>query len=255
MSDLRRPRTMDIGMYNKKGAKTLYQDTVPSKTPACSSPQTIAYYARGLFLLLALFTWVSVSGAESGMQRIVIIGDSLTAGLGLPREDAYPAVLQRRLQSEGHAFTVVNAGISGDTSSGGLRRIDWLLKEPAKYVILALGANDGLRGIDTNLTKNNLSKMISRIRKKNSDTTIILAGMLVPPNMGEEYANKFRSVFPAVAAEQKVHLLPFLLEGVAAEPEKNQADGIHPNEEGQKIIAQNVWSVLQPLLQQSPAKN
>jgi acyl-CoA thioesterase-1 len=211
-----------------------------------SSPLRL-YFVFIFSLLLSSHLWPTPLWAEEE-TRIVIIGDSLTAGLGLPKEDAYPAIIERKLKSLGHSCTVVNAGISGDTSAGGLRRIDWLLKKPADIVVLALGANDGLRGIDTELTKNNLSNIIARIRKKSIDTKIILAGMLVPPNMGEDYANKFRAVFSEVAKENTVHLVPFLLDGVAAEPEMNQSDGIHPNVAGQRIIADNVLTVMEPLL-------
>jgi acyl-CoA thioesterase-1 len=194
------------------------------------------------------------SVSPSGTFRIVFLGDSLTAGLGLPEDEAYPAIIQQKLrqrsagQPQGKQVEVINAGISGDTSAGGLHRLDWLSKQPIDILFLALGANDGLRGLDPQLTKANLKAIIEKTRARFPAVKIILAGMLVPPNMGKSYADEYQRIFPELAKEEHTLFLPFLLAGVAGNPKLNQADGIHPTAEGQKIIAENVWKVLEPLM-------
>ena len=177
---------------------------------------------------------------------IVALGTSLTAGLGLAQSEAWPALVQARLDREGYRYRVVNAGVSGDTSAGGLSRLDWQLGQKPAIVIVELGANDGLRGLPVAQLKENLGKIIARSRA--AGAAVVLAGMQAPPNMGADYADSFRALFPALADEYHVPLVPFLLAGVAAEARLNQADGIHPTAEGQRIVADNVWTTLAPLL-------
>lgn len=179
---------------------------------------------------------------------ILCFGNSLTAGMGLNVEEAFPAVLQRKLDSLGLQYKVVNAGVSGETTAGGKNRIEWILNQKVDIFILELGANDGLRGISPTETKNNLQAIIDVVREKNVDTQIILAGMQMPPNLGEEYTTKFKNIFPELADENNVKLIPFILDKVAGIPELNQADGIHPTIEGQKTMAENVWEVLEGIL-------
>ena len=181
-----------------------------------------------------------------GGFRIVAFGDSLTAGLGLPAEEAYPARLQQRLESAGYRGLVVNAGVSGETTAGGLRRIDWALEGEVQILILALGGNDGLRGLPVDQMQDNLARMLAAARDRGA--RVLLAGMEAPPNFGTNYANRFRGVFERLAAEFEVVFVPFLLEGVAGAAELNQADGIHPNAEGAERVAAHVWSALEPMV-------
>lgn len=187
--------------------------------------------------------------ADPARRTILILGNSLAAGLGLDPEQAFPALLQQKIDSLGWPFEVVNAGLSGETSAGGLRRIDWLLRRPIDVLVLELGANDGLRGIPPEVTKANLQAIIDKVRAANPDVHIVLAGMQAPPNLGEAFTASFRDLFPALARENDAALIPFLLEGVAGIPELNQADGIHPTAEGHRIIAETVWRTLRPLLE------
>ena len=182
---------------------------------------------------------------ESALKRIVILGDSITAGYGLERSQAYPALLQRKVQETGLPFEVVNAGVSGDTTAGGLRRVQWALGGGASVCVIALGGNDGLRGLPVTQTEANLMGIIRAVRLKNPDTIIILAGMQMPENLGREFREAFAAVFPRVAAQCETLLVPFLLEGVGGDPRMNQDDQIHPNVEGQKRVAENVWKVLE----------
>jgi acyl-CoA thioesterase-1 len=179
---------------------------------------------------------------------VLFLGTSLTAGYGIGAEHAYPALIQQKLDAAGYRLRVVNAGISGETSAGGLRRIDWSLQQPVRVLVLELGANDGLRGLSISSLRENLSEIIERTRKRYPDAAIVIAGMEAPPNLGSAYTNEFRDVFRDLADEYDAALVPFLLEGVAAVPELNQDDGIHPNAEGQKRIAENVWKVLRPVI-------
>ena len=182
-------------------------------------------------------------------KTILFFGNSLTAGYGL--EDpatAFPALIQKRIDSLGLNYTVVNAGVSGETSSGGNGRIDWILKQPVDIFILELGANDGLRGIPIAETERNLQAIIDKVKAKNQDVKIILAGMMVPPNMGPEYSKGFREIFPALAKKNGTPFIPFILEGVAGEEKLNQGDGIHPTVEGHRIVMENVWEVLRGVL-------
>lgn len=185
------------------------------------------------------------SQAEGEEKNVILFfGNSLTAGMGLELSEAFPARIQNRLDSLGYNYEVVNAGLSGETTASGKNRIDWVLNQEVDVFVLELGANDGLRGIPIAETRENLQDIIDTVREKNPETKIILAGMQIPPNMGENYTTDFRNIFPDLAEKNDVALIPFLLEGVAGDPELNQQDGIHPTAEGYKIVAENVWSVL-----------
>jgi len=185
---------------------------------------------------------------EDARKRILFFGDSLTAGYGIGRSQAYPALIARRIEKAGLPYEVVPAGLSGETSAGGLRRIDWMLRRRIDVLVLALGANDGLRGIDPAETEANLQGIIDKAQAKNPGLEVVLAGMRAPPNMGEAYASKFRDIFPRLAERNDAALAPFLLEGVGGERRLNLPDGIHPNPEGHRIVAENVWEALEPLL-------
>jgi acyl-CoA thioesterase I len=178
--------------------------------------------------------------------RIVMLGDSLTAGLGLPIESAYPSLLQRRLDAEGYRFEVVNAGVSGDTSAGGLSRLDWALQGDVRVLVVALGGNDALRGLPPEQLKQNLGQIIERAQARK--IRVVLAGMESPPNWGRDYNVSFHKVYTALAAEYHVPLVPFLLQNVAGSETLNQRDGIHPTAEGARIVADNVWAVLKPVV-------
>ena len=182
-------------------------------------------------------------------QTVLFFGDSLTAGYGLDPAQAFPALIQAKITARGWDFQVINAGLSGETTAGGLRRIDWVLQRPIAVLVLALGANDGLRGLPLDEAKRNLQAIIDRTRHKYPQVKIVLAGMQVPTNLGREYTTGFRMMFPDLAAANAITLMPFLLEGVAGIPALNLPDGIHPNPAGHKIIAEHVWQVLEPLLQ------
>lgn len=185
---------------------------------------------------------------EPVSQVILFFGNSLTAGYGLDTLEAFPELIGNRLDSMSLDYKVVNAGLSGETSASGRNRIDWVLQQEVSILVLELGANDGLRGIDPAETKENLGAIIDIFREKNPSGQVLLAGMEVPPNMGPDYAAKFRIVFKDVAAEYDIALIPFLLEGVGGEEQLNQADGIHPTGEGHRILADNVWAVLSDML-------
>ena len=193
---------------------------------------------------------VVVDDTAQTEKVILFFGNSLTAGYGLEPSEAFPALVQQKLDSLGYDYRTVNAGLSGETTASGLSRLDWVLERQAVDVfVLELGANDGLRGIEPTETQRNLVAIIDQVRAANPEVEIVLAGMLVPPNMGNAYTERFQEVFPAVAEARDVTLIPFLLEGVAGDPELNQADGIHPTAPGQKIVTENVWPALKPLLE------
>jgi acyl-CoA thioesterase-1 len=180
---------------------------------------------------------------------VLIIGTSLTAGMGLDPDEAYPAVLQRKADSAGFRVRIVNAGLSGETSAGALRRVDWLLRQqPADLVLLETGANDGLRALDVDSTRENLRAILRKVRGALPNARLFLAQMEAPPNLGADYTSRFRVMFADVARAEGATLVPFLLEGVAAVPRLNQGDGIHPNREGARRVADNVWRTLAPAL-------
>jgi acyl-CoA thioesterase-1 len=187
-------------------------------------------------------------GSPPPRPRVVALGDSLTAGYGLLESQAYPSLLQKLMDQDGYAFEVINAGVSGDTSAGGLRRLDWALEGNVGVLILALGANDGLRGLPIAAMKENLGTIIDRAREKN--VVVILAGMEAPPNYGPEYVQGFRAAYRELAARKKVVFVPFLLDNVAGVSTLNQPDGIHPNEAGTRIVADTIWPVLRTVLDQ-----
>jgi len=181
---------------------------------------------------------------DTSDKVMLFFGNSLTAGYGIELEEAFPALIQERLDSLGYHYTVINSGLSGETTSGGLNRINWVLNQNVDVFILELGANDGLRGIPLDQTRNNLQAIIDAVKSKNPETQIIMAGMQIPPNMGPEYTTEFRKIFPELAETNKIPLIPFLLAGVAGIPDLNLEDGIHPTAEGHKIVTENVWEVL-----------
>ncbi|MBK9254894.1 MAG: arylesterase [Saprospiraceae bacterium] len=185
---------------------------------------------------------------KNDVRYILFYGNSLTAGYGLDEDKAFPALIQKRIDSLNLKYTVINAGLSGETTSGGLNRITWVLKQKVDVFVLELGANDVLRGLDLKETESNLSAIIDKVLESNPNTKIILAGMQAPPNMGTEYTRTFASIFPKLAKKYNAALIPFLLEDVASIPALNLADGKHPNEEGQKIVCENVWRVLEQVL-------
>src|SRR5688572_5443630 len=185
--------------------------------------------------------------AKSTAPRIVAFGDSLTAGLGIPRERAYPAVLQRKLEEAGIELQVINAGVSGDHSADGLRRVNWALEGDVRLLIVALGANDGLRGLPVSQMKANLQSIIHRARQR--AIPVLLVGMEAPPNYGEQYAQSFRQVFRDLARENKVVFVPFMLDGVAGIPDLNQSDGVHPTSAGAARVADHLWPAVKTMMQ------
>ena len=183
----------------------------------------------------------------SNRPKIIAFGDSLTAGFGLTERESYPYLLQERLNAEGYNYEVVNAGVSGDTSLGGLERVDWVLEQDnVRILVLELGANDLLRGVPPAKMKNNLDKIIRKAKAKNVE--VLLCGMLAPPTMGADYQRDFTNAFPDLADEHKIRYVPFLLEGIALQRELNQADGIHPNPQGTRIMMENIFKELKPML-------
>jgi len=194
---------------------------------------------------------------EDERAPVVFLGTSLTAGLGVDPAQAYPALIQEKIDSAGLPFRVVNAGVSGETSAGGLRRIAWLAEQPIDVLVLELGANDGLRGHDPESTRANLQAIIDTVRAHHPDAAVVIAGMEAPPNLGDAFTSRFRALFPALARANGAALIPFLLDGVAAVPELNQSDGIHPSPAGHRVVAETVWRALEPLLlaRASPAQD
>lgn len=198
---------------------------------------------RSFFILLFL-----IFQATPKTQTLLFFGDSLTAGYGLSPEEAFPNLIEKQLIKNGKKVKVVNAGLSGETSAGGLSRLDWVLKQPVEIFVLELGANDGLRGLPLDQTRKNLQSIIDKVKTKYPQTKIVLAGMMVPPNLGNAYTNEFQKMFPDLAKKNNATLIPFLLNGVAGDEKLNQADGIHPNVEGHKIVAHTVMKIIEPLL-------
>ena len=202
-----------------------------------------------LALLLSLLSSFASFADSAGKGTVLVLGDSIAAGYGLDSDKAFPRLLQAKVDAAHLPFTVVNAGVSGDTSAGGLRRIDWQLKRPCDVLILELGGNDGLRGLSVDDMQRNLQAIIDRTRAKYPKAEIVIAGMQMPPNLGSEYARAYRNAFFTLAQRNHASIVPFLLEGVGGVAELNQADSIHPTAQGHKIVAENVWKVLQPILQ------
>ena len=186
---------------------------------------------------------------QASPQTILFYGDSITAGYGLSMQEAFPALVEEQLIKKGKKVRVVNAGVSGETSAGGLTRIDWILRQPIDVCFLELGGNDGLRGLPLDQTKKNLQAIIDKVKAKNPDVKLVLAGMQVPPNLGPEYTREFRNIYPSLAKENNATLIPFLLEDVGGDEKLNQPDGIHPNAQGHRIVASNGTRILLPLLE------
>ena len=207
----------------------------PQNDPSQTSSQTVRSHQKG------------ISRPQAHWPRIVAFGDSLTAGYGLSSDESYPAILQERLINANYHYKVINAGVSGDTTAGGLRRLDWVLKSRPTIVILVLGGNDGLRGLPLDDTYANLEKIIQRL--KSEGVTILLAGMKIPPNYGENYTSEFSTMYQKLAEDYDVTFMPFFLEDVAMRPHLTQADGIHPTAEGYQIIVDNLLESLVPLLE------
>lgn len=203
-------------------------------------------------LLISLAIFLDLPGLRAAEPHtVVFLGDSITAGYGLenPAAEAYPALIQAKISAAGRTYRVVNAGVSGDTTAGGLRRLDWIFRQRVDVLVIALGGNDGLRGVNPGVTRDNLQAIIDHARQRQPAIRIVLAGMQMPANMSGEFMQNFRDIFPELAARNSVNLVPFLLEGVGAVPELNQADLIHPTARGQSVIAATVWKYLQPALQ------
>jgi acyl-CoA thioesterase I len=211
--------------------------------------KTVAGKLLPLLCALAPLCFV-VSSPAAGTKTVLFFGDSLTAGYGLedPSTAAFPARIQKKIDDASLPWRVVNAGLSGETTAAGCRRVDWILRQHVDIFVLELGGNDGLRGLAPEATRANLQAIVDRVRAKYPQTQIVLAGIAAPPNMGAEFTRAFAAIFPDLAEKNHLPLIPFLLEGVAARPELNQADGIHPNEKGHAIVAETVWAVLNPLL-------
>jgi acyl-CoA thioesterase-1 len=198
-------------------------------------------------LLAALAATLALAAPAHAVERVIVaFGDSLTAGLGVTPEESYPARLQARLRADGYAYRVVNAGASGDTTAGGLRRVDWALKNRPDIVIVALGANDALRGQDLASVRANLDAIVARFQK--AGARVLLAGMEVPPNYGARYAADFRRLYAEVARKRGAAFMPFLLDGVAGDPQLNLPDGIHPTAEGYRIVVEHLWPHVEPML-------
>jgi len=208
-------------------------------------------------LCLGLLSWrvceaetvSNASGTLPADKSLVVLGDSLSAGFGVDLSEAWPARIQEKIREAGLPWKLVNAGLSGDTSAGGLRRLDWILRRPVDALLLELGSNDGLRGLPLEATRTNLQTVIERTRAKYPKVRIVLAGMKMPENLGEAYTRQFETLYRDLAATNKVALIPFLLDGVGGRAELNLPDQIHPNVEGHRRVATNVWKVLQPVLQ------
>ena len=201
------------------------------------------------FLTVMLLCASASVRAEDANRTILFLGDSLTAGYGLDEARAFPALVQAKIDSLGWSFEVINGGLSGETSAGGLRRVTWLLRRKIDILVLALGGNDGLRGIPASEMQQNLQGIIDRARTTYPDVQIILAGMEAPPNLGDAYTAAFRAVFPTLAEKNRIPLIPFLLEGVGGIADLNLPDRIHPNAQGHRIIAETVWHALKPILE------
>lgn len=200
------------------------------------------------FRPILFITVIILLGSWSSTTTIIFYGDSITAGYGLDPELAYPAVVEKSLRDQGHNVKVINAGLSGETSAGGASRINWILRQSVDVFVLELGGNDGLRGLDLASTKKNLQEIIDKVKAKYPDVKLVVAGMMVPPNLGEEYTSEFVDLYPSLAEKNDAILIPFILEDVAGKEQFNLPDGIHPNAEGHKVVGKNVAKKLVPLL-------
>lgn len=199
-----------------------------------------------IVVFIALIASLSVYAQEK--KSILIFGDSITAGYGIEPQQAFPAIIQNKIDSAGLNYEVINGGLSGETSAGGLRRIDWVLQREIDVMILELGGNDGLRGIDLSSTRENLQQIIDKALAKNSDMEILIAGMQVPPNLGTEYTKDFQDLYPSLAKKNDLILIPLILDKVGGRDEYMQSDQIHPNIQGHKVVAEKIWDTLFHLL-------
>ena len=202
------------------------------------------------FVALSLLLVAASAARAAAPRTVVFFGDSLTAGYGLddPATEAYPALIQQKIAAAHLPWRVVNAGLSGETTSGGARRVEWILRQPVDVFVIALGGNDGLRGIDPALSRASLQSIIDRVREKNPAAQLVLAGMMLPPTLGADYTRAFAAMYPELARKNSATLLPFLLDGVAGSPALNQPDQIHPTARGHAVVAETVWKFIQPLL-------
>ncbi|HAH49872.1 MAG TPA: arylesterase [Balneola sp.] len=201
---------------------------------------------HSFFIIFSLIMSMNVYSQEK--KSILFFGDSISAGYGLEPQQAFPAIIQHKIDSLGLNYEVINGGLSGETSAGGLRRINWVLQRDIDIMILELGGNDGLRGIDLSSTKGNLQQIIDRAKAKNPEMEIIIAGMQVPPNLGTDYTKKFQELYPELAEENNIPLIPLILDEVGGRDEFMQPDQIHPNAEGHKVVAETIWEILYPIL-------
>jgi len=195
-----------------------------------------------------IITFLSLNLSAQEQETILFFGDSITAGYGLTEEQAFPAIIQQKIDSLGLNYKVINSGLSGETTAGGLRRIDWVLQQHVDIFVLELGGNDGLRGINPLNSKQNLQGIMDKVRETYPEADILLTGMEAPPNMGQTYTSRFREIYTELRNENEVSFMPFILEGVAGDPDLNQSDGIHPTEAGHRVVADDLWEYLRPML-------
>ena len=208
------------------------------------------YFYPAVLGLLLIHVFLSENlVAQNNPITILCFGNSITAGYGINPEQAYPAILETMIKDEGKECRVINAGLSGETSAGGLSRVNWVIRQPIDIFLLELGGNDGLRGLPLDQTESNLQAIVDAVTSKYPEVKIVIAGMMVPPNMGEEYGSRFIKIFPAIAQKNKATLIPFILKDVGGIPELNLPDGIHPTPEGHRILAKTVFEAVKPLLQ------
>jgi acyl-CoA thioesterase-1 len=235
---------------------------VPALISRALNQIMILFNARLLSVFLPLafaFASPATRAAETvpkppAPKNILFFGDSLTAGYGLDNPaQAFPGIIQEKITAEKLPWRVINAGLSGETTAGGVRRLDWILRQPVDIFVLELGGNDGLRGLSPDVARANLQSIIERVRQKNPSVRIVIAGMEMPTSMGAAYTKEFREIYPALAEKNQAVLIPFLLQGVGGDPRLNLPDGVHPTPEGHAIIAETVWKTLRPLLQPSGA--
>ncbi len=217
-------------------------------------------FLAGNIFVRTCFLWAGLAGLALALQatpaapkNLVVLGDSLAAGFGVEPEEAFPALLQEKIDAAKLGYHVINAGVSGDTTAGGLRRVDWVLRQPVEVLIVELGGNDGLRGISPEETRKNLAGIVAKARAKYPAMKIVIAGMQMPKSMGETYTKAFRELFPDVARQANAALIPFLLDKVGGVAELNLPDRIHPNPEGHRLVAETVWKTLEPVLKEAPA--
>lgn len=224
---------------------------LPSSQSLCVGAKNdtkIQSFMKSLLFIISLFITCSLQAQDSETKTILFFGDSITAGLGVDKSQAFPALIQDKIDSLGLNYEVINGGLSGETSAGGLRRIDWILQRDIDLMLLELGGNDGLRGIDLESTKENLQQIIDKFEAKNPEAKIILAGMQVPPNLGQEYTEQFQTIYPELAEENNLPLIPLIMDKLGGNEELIQSDGLHPTPAGHKVIAETIWEVLKPLL-------